>query len=145
MDLSWSVSVTGAVDTSTTPSVQYTYSDPSSGSRLISMVYPNGRTIDYSYGSGLSNNNAALDNAIGRLDGMVDGANSGDMGTVLEQYSYLGLSTIVARNHPQTGINLTLVGSAGSIGSGGDQYVGLDQFGRIADQKWINTTTTTIT
>ena len=86
-----------------------------------------------------------LDNAIGRLDAIVDGTNSGDVGTVLEQYSYLGLSTIVARNHPQTGINLTLVGSSGSIGSGGDQYVGLDQFGRIVNQNWINTTGTTNT
>ncbi len=105
------------------------------------MVYPNGRTINYDYGSDLSNTNAALDNAIGRLDAIVDGANSGDAGQVLEQYSYLGLSTIVARNDPQTGINLTLVGSAGSIGSGGNQYVGLDQFGRVVDQNWVNTST----
>ncbi len=109
------------------------------------MTYPNGRTIDYSYGSGMSNSNAALDQAVGRLDAIVDGSNSGDAGQVLEQYSYLGLSTIVARNHPQTGINLTLVGSSGSIGSGGDQYVGLDQFGRVVDQNWINTTGTTNT
>ena len=138
--------VTGAVDVSTTPVVQYTYTDPSNGSRLASMVYPNGRTINYNYGDTggvlMSNSNAMLDNAIGRLDGIVDGANSGDVGTVLEQYSYLGLSTIVARNHPQTGINLALVGANGSIGSGGDQYVGLDQFGRVVNQNWVNTTGT---
>ena len=112
-------------------------------------MYPNGRTIDYNYGDTggvlMGNSNAMLDNAIGRLDGIVDGANSGDAGTVLEQYSYLGLSTIVARNHPQTGINLTLVGANGSIGSGGDQYVGLDQFGRVVNQNWVNTTGTTNT
>ncbi len=130
--------VNGAVAIGTTQSVQYTYGDPSTGSLLTSMVYPNGRTIDYSYGSGMTNSNAALDQAIGRLDGIVDGANSGDAGQVLEQYSYLGLSTIVARNHPQTGINLTLVGSSSSIGSGGDQYVGLDQFGRVINQNWIS-------
>ncbi len=131
--------VSGAVDVSTTPYVEYTYTSPSNGSRLASMVYPNGRTIDYNYSG--TNLNAALDNAIGRLDSIVDGANSGDSGQVLEQYSYLGLSTIVARNHPQTGINLTYLGSAGSIGSGGDQYVGLDQFGRVVDQNWIDTST----
>ncbi len=135
----------GAVDTGSTPSVQYTYSDPSTGSLLTSMVYPNGRTINYNYGDTggvlMNNNNAMLDQAIGRLDGIVDGANSGDAGTVLEQYSYLGLSTIVARNHPQTGINLTLVGTSGSIGSGGDQYVGLDRFGRVVNQNWVNTST----
>ena len=103
------------------------------------MVYPNGRTIDYNYSG--ANLNSALDNAIGRLDAIVDGADSGEAGQVLEQYSYLGLSTIAARNHPQTGINLTLLGTAGSIGSGGDQYIGLDQFGRIADQNWVNTST----
>ena len=112
-------------------------------------MYPNGRTINYNYGDTggvlMGNSNAMLDNAIGRLDGIVDGANSGDAGTVLEQYSYLGLSTIVARNHPQTGINLTLIGASGSIGSGGDQYVGLDQFGRIVNQNWVNTTGTTNT
>ncbi len=132
----------------TTPSVEYGYSDPSTGSLLTSMVYPNGRTINYNYGDTggvlMGNSNAMLDNAIGRLDGIVDGANSGDVGTVLEQYSYLGLSTIVARNHPQTGINLTLVGSNSSIGSGGDQYVGLDQFGRVVNQNWVNSTGTTV-
>ena len=121
------------------------------------MVYPNGRTIDYSYGSGMANTNAALDQAIGRLDAIVDpegglqtidigtgSPNSGDAGTVLEQYSYLGLSTIVARNHPQTGINLTLIGSSGSIGAGGDEYVGLDQFGRVVNQNWVNSSGSTV-
>jgi RHS repeat-associated protein len=140
--------VTGAVDTSSTPYVGYNYSDPSNGSLLTGMVYPNGRTINYNYGDTggvlMSNSNAMLDNAIGRLDGIVDGANSGDAGQVLEQYSYLGLSTIVARNHPQTGINLTLIGPSGSIGAGGDQYVGLDQLGRIVNQNWVNSTGSTV-
>ena len=131
--------VTGAVDVATTPYVQYTYSSPSNGSRLASMVYPNGRTIDYNYSG--ANLNSALDNAIGRLDSISDGANSGDPGQVLEQYSYLGLSTVIARNHPQTNINLTYLGSSGSVGSGGDQYPGLDQFGRIVNQNWINSNT----
>ena len=32
--------VTGAVDISTTPVVEYTYSSPANGSRITSMVYP---------------------------------------------------------------------------------------------------------
>ncbi len=136
--------LTGAVDLATTPVVQYTYTTLGTGSLPSSMVYPNGRTITYSYGSGLSNTNAPLDQAIGRLDAIVDGAGSGDAGKVLEQYSYLGLSTIVARNHPQTGINLTLLGASGAIGSGGDQYVGLDRFGRVVDQNWVNAAGTTV-
>ncbi len=35
-------------------------------------------------------------------------------------------------------VSLSLRGETGSIGSGGDQYIGLDQFGRIVDQNWIN-------
>ena len=50
------------------------------------MVYPNGRTIDYNYSG--TNQNSALDNAIGRLDSISDAAT----GTVLEQYSYLDLN-----------------------------------------------------
>ncbi len=42
----------------------------------------------------MGNNNAMLDNAIGRVDAIVDGPNSGDPGPVLEQYSYLGLLLI---------------------------------------------------
>ena len=38
-------------------------------------------------------------------------------------------------------VSLSLRGETNSIGSGGDQYVGLDQFGRIADQNWVNTST----
>ncbi len=143
-----SILIGSAVAIGTTPAVQYTYSDPSTGNLLTSMTYPNGRVINYNYGDTggvlMSNSNAMLDNAIGRLDGIVDGANSGDAGTVLEQYSYLGLSTIVARNHPQTGINLALVGASGSIGSGGDEYVGLDQFGRIVNQNWVNSSGATV-
>ena len=131
--------VSGPVDVSTTPVVQYDYGNLTNGSLLTAMVYPNGRTINYNYSG--SNLNGAIDAAIGRLDSISDGANSGDVGQVLEQYSYLGLSTIVARNHPQTGINLTLVGTSGSVGSGGDQYVGLDQFGRIVNQNWVNSST----
>ncbi len=101
---------------------------------------PNGRTINYNYGDTggvlMSNSNAMLDNAIGRLNSISDAGT----GNILEQYSYLGLSTIVARNHPQTGINLTLIGSGGSIGAGGDEYVGLDQFGRVVNQNWIQET-----
>ncbi len=130
--------MTGAVDIATTPSVQYTYSGPSNGSLPTSMTYPNGRVIDYSYSGG--NLNGPLDQAIGRLDAIVDGANSGDAGTVLEQYSYLGLSTIVARNRPQSSVSLVSF-VVGSIGAGGDQYVGLDQFGRVVNQNWVNAST----
>jgi RHS repeat-associated protein len=124
----------GSVNTSTTPSVQYACAFAPSGSnntdRLTSITYPNGRVITYSYASG-------VDDAIGRLSSISDG------GTTLETYSYLGLGTVVRRAHPQTGVDLTYISTTGSTGDAGDQYVGLDRFGRVVDQNWYNASTST--
>lgn len=55
----------------------------------------------------------------------------------LESYSYLGLGTVVVRSHPQPGVDLSYVKLIGeSVGDAGDQYTGLDRFGRIVDQRW---------
>jgi hypothetical protein len=55
-------------------------------------------------------------------------------------YSYLGLSTVVIENYPQPGVELTYVKQSGeSNGDAGDQYAGLDRFGRVVDQRWIVT------
>jgi hypothetical protein len=110
----------GAVNTGSTPKVQYTYSEMSGGanhSRLTSIVYPNARTIGYNYSSGLND-------SISRLSSITDS------GTTLESYSYLGLGTVVIRSHPQPGVDLTYVKQSGeSTGDAGDQYIGLDRFG----------------
>jgi YD repeat-containing protein len=53
----------------------------------------------------------------------------------LEDYTYLGLGTVVKRGHPQPGVDLTYIGTG--PGEGGDQYVGLDRFGRVIDQRWV--------
>jgi hypothetical protein len=53
----------GAVNTSTTPSVQYAYSEMAGGanhSRLLNMTYPNGKVLSFNYNSG-------VDAAISRL------------------------------------------------------------------------------
>lgn len=121
-----------AVDTSTTPSVQYVYSEMAGGanhSRLVSMVYPNGRELDYNYASG-------LDDSISRLSSISD--NSG----TLEAYSYLGLGTVVRRAHPEPGIDQTFIKLSGELnGDAGDRYIGLDRFGRVVDQRWVNSVT----
>jgi RHS repeat-associated protein len=125
----------GAVVPGTTPEVQYHYNEMSNGennSRLESMTYPNGRVLNYNY-------NAGLDDSISRLSSISD--NSG----VLEAYTYLGLNTVVERDHPQTGVNLTYISPNGSTGDAGDQYTGLDRFGRVVEQLWLNTTTNTAT
>ena len=117
----------GAVNTSTTPKVQYAYSEMSGGanhSRLMSMTYPNGRVIGYNYASGLDAN-------ISRLSSITDSA------VTLESYSYLGVGTVVVRSHQQPGVDLSYVKLNGeSVGDAGDTYTGLDRFGRIVDQRW---------
>jgi RHS repeat-associated protein len=122
----------GAVNTSTTPSVQYGWSLMSGGanhSRLTSITYPNGKVLNYNYNTG-------LDDSISRLSYLSDTSGT------LESYSYLGLSTVVKRAHPlpTNGLDLTYITPGGS-GDAGDQYTGLDRFGRIVDQNWQQNTT----
>jgi len=114
----------GAVNTSTTPSVQYSYSEMAGGanhSRLTSMTYPSGFVSTYNYSSGLNG-------SISRLSSLSDSTGP------LESYDYLGMGTVVRRSHPQPDLDLTFFGPG--PGSGGDQYVGLDSFGRVVDQNW---------
>jgi YD repeat-containing protein len=122
-----------SVDTNTSPVVQYSYSEMDSGanhSRLTSMTYPNGRVLRYEYSSG-------LDSDISRLSFLADDS-SGSVGTHLEEYSYLGLGTIVRAARPEPGTELTYIKRSGeSDGDAGDKYIGLDRFGRVADQRWM--------
>jgi RHS repeat-associated protein len=126
----------GAVNTSTTPEVQYSYAEMASGannSRATSMTYPNGYVLDYNYASG-------LDSTISRLTSLSDSTGT------LQSYSYLGVDTPVIHNDTQPGIELTYVKQTGeSNGDAGDQYTGLDRFGRVVDQRWINMTSATAT
>jgi RHS repeat-associated protein len=121
----------GAVNTSTTPYVGYGYNEMAGGannSRPTSLTYPNGRVLSYNYAAG-------LDNSISRLTSITDGA------TTLESYKYLGLDTVVERDHPQSGVNLTYIQQPGDQSAntdGGDQYTGLDRFGRVIGQNWVN-------
>ncbi len=119
----------GAVNTSTTPKVQYAYTEMAGGannSRLISLTYPNGRQISYGY------------DTIGRLTAITLSTN------VSEADTYLGLNTVVQRTDNQTGIQLTYIKRTGEAnGDGGDQFIGLDRFGRVVDQRWVVTSTGT--
>jgi len=94
----------------------------------VSMTYPDGYTLDYNYNSG-------LDASISRLSSISDSTG------VLESYKYLGLDTVVERDHPQIDVNQTLISQNGQTGAAGDQYVGLDQFGRVVNDNWYNTST----
>ena len=63
-----------------------------------------------------------------------------------ESYAYLGLNTVVLRSQVlddyDPPVNLTYVIPGGNP-DGGDQYTGLDRFGRIVEQQWLNTATGT--
>jgi RHS repeat-associated protein len=128
----------GAVVIGSTPEVQYAYTEMSGGqnnSRLTGMTYPSGYALNFNY-------NAGLDSSISRLSSI------SDSGGVLESYLYLGLGTVVERDHPQSHVNLTYVkqgSDPNANGDGGDQYTGLDRFGRVIDQNWYNTNTATST
>jgi RHS repeat-associated protein len=109
-------SASGAVDTSTTPEVQYAYSDPSIGSQMTEMIYPNGRILHYGYDGN------ALDDAIGRVDYLADDNGSGGVGSQDVDYSYLGADTIVGQTD----------------GNGVTETITLDGFGRTAEIKYVN-------
>ena len=111
------------MNTSTTPVVQYAYdtqSGSSSTGRLTSMTYPNGRVLDYNYNTGLNS-------SISRLSSISDSSGT------LESDLYLGLDTVVERDHPQTNVNQTYISQSGGTGDAGDKYIGLDRFGRVVN------------
>src|SRR5207248_6235164 len=102
----------GAVNINTTPKVQYAWNELGGGannSRFLSMTYPNGRVLNYNYNTG-------LDTSISRLSSIYDSS------ATLESYKYLGLNTVVERDHPQTNVNQTFISQSGGTGDAGDQY-----------------------
>jgi RHS repeat-associated protein len=106
-------------------------------SRLAYMTYPNGRKLHYGYDAG-------VDDAASRVSYLADDNGTGLPGSHLEEYDYLGLGTVVDRYRPEPGARLTYVTqNTGDEPTGaGDQYTGLDRFGRIVDQRWRKTTGT---
>jgi RHS repeat-associated protein len=124
----------GAVNTSSTPSVQYTYTELASGnnSRLTTVTYPDNYAVTYNYGSG-------LDSSISRLTSLSDSTGT------LESYLYLGLATVVQRTRSQINEEMTYISQTSSTGDGGDQYTGLDRFGRVVEVNWYNTSSSSST
>ncbi len=113
----------GAVDIGTTPSIQYTYADGATSGvaaylRLTQTAYPNGRTVNYNYPTG-------VDAIMSRLGSITDSDSTTDAA-----YTYLGLDTIVKEDFQQAGVNLNY------DPSGSNSYTGFDRFGRVIDQLW---------
>jgi len=122
----------GAVNTSTTPKVQYGYANGSANTvRPTTLTYPDGRVLTYSYGSADS-----MPDALSRVASIVDD----DAGsTHLADYSYLGLGTFVEVDYTEPDIEYTLVGTAGGNDPDtGDIYRGFDRFGRVKDSYWYD-------
>jgi RHS repeat-associated protein len=127
--------------------VEYTYSEGAGGanhSRLTSMRYPGGRRIFYGYGAISGNVSTNSNDLVSRISFIADDTNANgtyNTGTDihLEQYAHLGFSTHVERNRPQPGVNRVYTSGTGD---GGDQYNGLDRFGRVTGLLWdkVNST-----
>ena len=103
--------MSGAVNTGTSASVQYGYSQPTAAnySRLSSMTYPNGRVLDYGYNSG-------IDTTISRASYQADDGGS-SAGVHLADYTYLGLATIVVQSSPEANTELTYIQQEAEKGS----------------------------
>ena len=126
----------GAVNTGSSLKLQYGYSQPSGAnySRLSTITYPNTRVLDYVYNSG-------LDGDISRVSGISDASGTGAGND--QSYLYLGLDTIVQATDGN-GTALSYIkqpGESSAPTDGGDQYTGLDRFGRVDDQNWVNLST----
>ena len=123
----------GTVNTGTTPKVQYAYANGSANHiRSTSITYPNGQVNTYDYGSG-------ADDFFSRVTSILQST------IHLVDYLYLGVAEIVQSTYSsQPGVALTYLMQAGdTTGDAGDQYIGLDRFGRVVDQRWIKTSTLT--
>ena len=81
--------------------------------------------------------NAAIfaDDLLSRVTSIKQGS------TILVGYTYLGINRIVKANYSsQPGVALAYIKQSGeSNGDAGDQYTGLDRFGRVVDQRWLKT------
>jgi YD repeat-containing protein len=114
----------GSVNVSTTPKVEYAYANGSGNTiRSTRITYPDGRELNYAYGTANGTNDVAS-----RVESLID-----DDGTThLVDYEYLGLGTFVETDYPQPEVRNRLFDPNGS----GDIYTSLDRFGRQVNCQW---------
>ena len=115
----------GAVNTSTSLKVGYSYANGSSNTiRPTKMTYPDGRELNYNYGS-----SGSTDDALSRAASLIDN----DGTTHLVDYSYLGRNTFVKTDYPEPDLRYDL-----AMGTGNDPHDGFDRFSRIVDSRWYD-------
>jgi RHS repeat-associated protein len=114
-------------------SVYYSFTDGTDNtSRETEMTYDY-EDLTLQYGA-----SGSIDDQLSRVSEVDGAALSGDGSVALESYSYLGLDTLVAKTrseYPEYDSGLSYI-SNGAVGDAGDKYVGLDRFGRVANQDW---------
>ncbi|MBI1248152.1 RHS repeat-associated core domain-containing protein [bacterium] len=134
----------GAVNTSTTPKVEYSYVTGSANTvRPTTLTYPDGRVLTYDYGTA-----GGIDDAASRVAALVDDDGSS---THLVDYSYLGMGSpaqsvntpfgqgFVIADYTQPNTKWTLADLSGANDPDtGDIYSGLDRFGRVKDNRWYD-------
>jgi RHS repeat-associated protein len=125
----------GPVDTSSTPptpSVQYQYDDGAGAEegtgvaasyvRLTDLIYPNGRDVQYGYGTA-----GAVDDIMSRIESI------SDLSGGLASYDYLGAGTVASVSYPQPALSLDY---------SADNFAAWDQFGEVLNQAWKEGSTT---
>ncbi|MDB5293544.1 MAG: repeat-associated core domain protein [Phycisphaerales bacterium] len=117
----------GGVKGGSTLNVQYGHDSGSSGSneiRLNALTYPNGRIITYSYGTP-----GGINETLNRVSEIKDGSTS------LAAYSYLGLGRVIQIDSADPHLRLDMWGQTSGL------FSGFDIFGRVTDQRWLNSST----
>eukprot|EP00456_Euglypha_rotunda_P092145 TRINITY_DN96_c2_g4_i2.p1 TRINITY_DN96_c2_g4~~TRINITY_DN96_c2_g4_i2.p1 ORF type:complete len:480 (+),score=98.55 TRINITY_DN96_c2_g4_i2:574-2013(+) len=119
----------GAVNTSTTPKVQYGFANGSANTvRPTTITCPNGRVLTFDYST-----SGTMPDACSRIDSIKDSSQT------LVQYAYLGVKTFVTADYQQPNVKWTMADLSGSNDPNtGDIYSGLDRFGRVKDNRWYN-------
>lgn len=117
---------TGLAVPGTTPAVNYGYADGSGNSiRLETLNY--GTAVTYQYGE-----QDSMADLLSRVETI-------QFNSQTAAYSYLGLGTIVQAAYAEPSLAMTYIKQGVEpVGDAGDQYTGLDRFGRIVDNRWLH-------
>ena len=122
----------GAVDVAT-PSVKYAHEDGSRANtaRRTSMTYPDGRILNYTYGT-----DGEANDRLSRVGALQIEGEGFDTCT----YTFVGAARYVKIAYPQPSVELTYFKpTTAPNGDAGDKYNGYDRFGRTVDMRWIKT------
>jgi hypothetical protein len=97
------------------------------------MTYPNGRVLNYTYGTTSGSNDSSS-----RVASLIDN----DGTTHLADYSYVGANSTVIVSYAQPNVEYILASLTGTNDPDtGDIYSGWDRFGRVKDCRWYNSGT----